>query len=123
MDAVFSISPQQFAQLSGLSIATIRRRIRDGSLPAIQIGGFRTRWLVPIAAVQRLNSAGTGDAIGSVTPPSDSRMPAEYPDSAVADADRALDADPKPAHQPPGSATRPSGPRPKWMATDPTQNP
>ena len=41
----FSIA--EFAELSGLSISTVRRRLRDGSLPIVQPGGPRTRVLVP----------------------------------------------------------------------------
>ena len=41
------LSPQQFACLSGLSNATVRRYLADGRLPKIQPGGQRCRVLIP----------------------------------------------------------------------------
>lgn len=40
------LSVQEFCELTGLSHATVRRRICDGSLPVWQPGGRRTRVLI-----------------------------------------------------------------------------
>jgi len=45
---------RQFSQIAHLSEATIRRRIRDGSLPFVQPGGKRTKILIPADAFCRL---------------------------------------------------------------------
>jgi hypothetical protein len=45
------ISPAEFAARSGLSVVTVRRRVRDRSLPAVQPGGPRTRVLIPVDAL------------------------------------------------------------------------
>ena len=42
-----SVSPQEFARLSGLSLATVRRYLSDGRLPSVQPGGRRCRVLIP----------------------------------------------------------------------------
>lgn len=42
---------RQFSLASPLSEATIRRRIRDGSLPFVQPGGKRTKILIPADAL------------------------------------------------------------------------
>ena len=46
------LSPAEFSRLSGLSRATVYRRIRDRSLPSAQPGGPRTRVLIPIDALR-----------------------------------------------------------------------
>jgi excisionase family DNA binding protein len=46
------LTPAQFAQRAGLSLATVRRRIRDGSLPTYQPGGPRTAIRVPASALR-----------------------------------------------------------------------
>jgi excisionase family DNA binding protein len=48
------LSLAQFSTYSGLSQSTLRRRIRDGSLPAIQPGGPGTRLVIPRDALDRL---------------------------------------------------------------------
>lgn len=40
-----TITIEELAKLSGLSLSTLRRRVADGSLPVIQPGGHRTRML------------------------------------------------------------------------------
>jgi len=47
-------SPEQFSAASGLSIATIRRYLRDRKLPFVQPGGPRGRILIPADALARL---------------------------------------------------------------------
>lgn len=51
----FSIA--EFSSLKGLSESTIRRRIRDRSLPYFQPGGSGTKILIPADALQRDDSA------------------------------------------------------------------
>ncbi|WP_020471427.1 winged helix-turn-helix domain-containing protein [Zavarzinella formosa] len=50
-DAEF-LSPAEYARRSGLSKATVSRRLKDGSLPRLQPGGPGTRVLIPAAALQ-----------------------------------------------------------------------
>lgn len=45
------VSPEEFAALTGLSIATVRRRIKASQLPVIQPGGKRTRVLIRVDAL------------------------------------------------------------------------
>ncbi|WP_423785779.1 helix-turn-helix domain-containing protein [Gimesia maris] len=40
------LSPEEFAQFSGLSLPTIHRYLKSGHLPFIQPGGFRCRILI-----------------------------------------------------------------------------
>jgi len=48
------LSIPQFAALSQLSMSTIRRRLRDGSIPFSQPGGKRTKILIPQKALTEL---------------------------------------------------------------------
>jgi len=50
-DTVDSLPVDEFARRSSMSISTIRRRIRDGSLPAWQPGGPGTRLLIPVTCL------------------------------------------------------------------------
>lgn len=45
------LSPEQFSILSSLSIATVRRYVRAGKLPHIQLAGPRGRILIPSNAL------------------------------------------------------------------------
>lgn len=81
-------SPDEFARRTGLSIATVRRRLADGSIPSIQPGGHRTRVLIPVSALQ-------APPIGQ--PPSASSPGADTDDSSVPER-------PRPRR----------GPRPRW---------
>lgn len=47
------LSPAEFAALSPLSESTVRRRIKDGSIPTFQPGGPGTRILIPRDALER----------------------------------------------------------------------
>lgn len=58
-------SPMEFARLTGLSLSTVHRRIRDKSLPVLQLGGPRTAIRIPRAALLRAHE-----------PPSSSEPPA-----------------------------------------------
>jgi excisionase family DNA binding protein len=44
---------QEFARLSRLSESTIRRRVRDSSLPAVQMGGRGKKLLIPADALEQ----------------------------------------------------------------------
>ena len=46
------LSPWEFSQQSGLSIASVRRYLRDGKLPFAQPGGPRGRILMPADALR-----------------------------------------------------------------------
>ena len=50
----------EVAALLRCSEPTIRRRIRDGSLPAVQLGGAGSAVRIPRAAFERLNQATKG---------------------------------------------------------------
>lgn len=45
------VSPARFSELSGLSLATVHRRLADGSIPKKQYGGKRCRILIPLSAL------------------------------------------------------------------------
>ena len=51
-----NLSPAEFAEWSGLSESTVRRRIKDGSIDSEQLGGFRKRIFIPMDAPQRSHS-------------------------------------------------------------------
>lgn len=44
---------KEFSQTTGLSQSTIRRRVKDGSIKVIQLGGKRCRILFPIQALEQ----------------------------------------------------------------------
>ncbi len=44
-------SPAEFAELSGFSLSTVHRRLADGSLPRLQLGGKRCRISIPRSAL------------------------------------------------------------------------
>lgn len=52
-------SPKEFSLRSGLSLATIYRHLRNGSLPFVQLGGFRHRILIPCDALDQIRQATT----------------------------------------------------------------
>ena len=90
MDAEY-LSPDEFSQLSGLSIATVRRYLRAGRLPHVQPAGSHGRILIPRDALDRLADP----------PPRD--LPPSTPTS------------PSMAAPP----NRPRGPRPRWQSSNP----
>ena len=53
------LTVEQFVAESGLSAATVRRRIKDGSLPVLQPGGKRTAVRISRSALEpsRITSA------------------------------------------------------------------
>jgi hypothetical protein len=86
------LSPREVAKLTGFGIATIRRRLADGSLPKFQPGGPGTRIGVEPTALVATNSirAACGPAAAS-------SQPLPVPRTRAAD------------------ATRLAGPQPRWM--------
>ena len=46
------VSLKEFSAISRLSVSTLRRRIKDGSLPFRQLGGRRCRLLIPSNALE-----------------------------------------------------------------------
>ncbi|MGI0014573.1 MAG: helix-turn-helix domain-containing protein [Nitrososphaera sp.] len=49
------LSPRDVAQITGLGISTVRKYIRDRTIPARKLGG---RWLISTIALQTLLDAG-----------------------------------------------------------------
>ena len=78
------------AAILGVSVSTVRRRIRDGSLPCLQLGGRGHRICIPHDAL--------------IVPSRRERMGSDEP---AEPADRSLDH----MHQ----AERLPGPAPRWM--------
>jgi hypothetical protein len=78
------ISLAQLSAISGLSASTLRRRIKDGSLPVIQPGGRRSRLLFrrdvldTLSAVAR-EATSTSASSGEETPGDDPTIPAVQP--------------------------------------------
>lgn len=83
------VSPQEFAELSGLSLSTVHRYLKSGRIEFVQPGGPRSRILISRHALQKK----TPEADKGGTPG----------DSTSADTDK----------QPV------SGPRPRWMKKNP----
>lgn len=81
---------KDFVDLSGLSESTIRRRVRDGTLAAVQIGGKGKKLLFPIDALERMDSNVSSELPG---PNSDCSGPSKNTGA---------------------PAEIPSGPRPRW---------
>lgn len=86
------LSPLEFSQASGLSLATVHRYLRSNKLPHLQPGGRRGRILIPVDALEMASSA---------APETPSDGPITAPE--------------EPAHiQQPETPARLSGPRPRW---------
>ena len=47
-------SIKEFAKRSGMSISTVRRRIKDGSLPIVQLGGPSCLLTIPADALRQI---------------------------------------------------------------------
>lgn len=47
-----------FAKIAGLSQSTVRRRIKDGSIAALQPGGPGTAWRIPADLTKAFRGAG-----------------------------------------------------------------
>lgn len=56
---------KEFTLQSRLSASTVRRRVRDGSLPFIQVGGKGKKLLFPADALVRVRNQ-TASAVGAV---------------------------------------------------------
>ena len=99
MDARRYLSVQEFKQVSGLSLATIRRYLKSGKLPFRQLSGPRSRVLIPMDALDILCQ--------STQPPITLPLPT--------DADCTLGGNSK-------GAPHLSGPRPKWQRSRAAQS-
>jgi hypothetical protein len=86
------VSPLEFSQLSGLSLATVHRYLKKGKLPSVQPSGRRGRILIPADALERC-----GNTTLEAAHPEQTTLPTAKPGAA-----------PSP---------RPSGPRPRWTRT------
>jgi hypothetical protein len=67
------VSIPEFARRSGFSHSTIRRRLRDGSLPRFQPGGPGTRIVIPLSALHSNAPAPEAAESGSVAVPTAER--------------------------------------------------
>lgn len=86
------LSPEEAAKYTGFKIATIRRRLKDGTIPKYQPGGKGTRVAIPRSAL-------SVDAL--VRKPTDSAVTAPIESTAS-----------------PNSQNRRSGPAPRWLRDD-----
>ena len=86
------LSPQEFSELSGLSLATVRRYLRSGRLPSRQPAGHRGRILIPADALELVIVA---------TPPVETSQAPAAPSTPA-------------TTRPPVTPARPPGPRPRW---------
>ena len=86
------LSPQEFSELSGLSLSTVRRYLRNGRLPYRQPAGRRGRILIPAAALELSSAA---------TPPGETSQARAAPSTPA-------------TTLPPVTPARPPGPRPRW---------
>lgn len=82
------VSVDEFAQLSGLSLKTVWRRLGDGTLPKFQPGGPGTRVTIPLEAAFGLIASNPSSATQSDIPQCD---------------------------HPPESRTKIPGPKPHWL--------
>jgi len=73
------VSPQEFSAISGLSLATVYRRLRDGSLPSIQLGPKKSRVLISLDAAERLVSAAPNAGDPSLPPSDEAPKPISGP--------------------------------------------
>jgi hypothetical protein len=51
MSAQDHLSPKQFSDRTGLALKTVYRRVNDGTLPRVQLGGRHHRILIPVDAL------------------------------------------------------------------------
>src|SRR5262245_20109401 len=66
------LSIEEYSLHCGLSIPTIRRRVRDGSIPSMQPGGARHKILIPIDALKSPDTPAPGPSV-SVPPTASSK--------------------------------------------------
>jgi excisionase family DNA binding protein len=67
MSAQDHLSPKQFSDRTGLSLKTVYRRLHDGTLPRVQLGGRHHRILIPVVALALLTP---GKATSTTVEPS-----------------------------------------------------
>lgn len=113
-----ALTINQLQQATGLSISTLRRRVKDGSLPVIQAGGRGKKLLFPVTVLEELCLRGGVQSNASMQPTRSTsddagrgrrysaaeQFRAEHTDGQIEGAFAG------------GSITRPeSGPIPNWM--------
>lgn len=94
------VSPREAADILGVSLSTIHRRLSDGTLPRIQHGGTGKKIVIPFSAL-----SATADLPKSA---SISGAPLEHP----------MESGDKPDKSQAASSCRLPGPRLKWNGTD-----
>lgn len=72
---------QEYARLASVSLATVRRRVQDGSLPAWQPGGHRTAVRIPVAALTMASTPSATDTPGDPPVVTTSRAVSRRPPS------------------------------------------
>jgi excisionase family DNA binding protein len=75
------LSPEQFSERTGLSIATVRRYLRAGKLTHVQPAGFRGRVLIPVDALTHLTVQPGAEPSSPATAPSGGGRQADAPPS------------------------------------------
>jgi hypothetical protein len=98
LDVVQLLSPKEFGQVARMSLSTVRRRLAEGALPAIQLGGPGTMWQIDLAEFLRRIASATG--INTSLP--------QQPCTESTDPESEADAVRQPK----------SGPLPLWMVRD-----
>ncbi|OWK39761.1 helix-turn-helix domain-containing protein [Fimbriiglobus ruber] len=63
-------SPTEFSRRSGLSVVTVRRYLRSGLLPFVQLGGRRHCILIPCDAIERFQLPSTAQPSAEADPSS-----------------------------------------------------
>jgi len=71
------LSPEAFSRSSGISIATVRRRIADGTLPVVQLGGPKHRILIARDALihRKTIASNPAESAGNDAPPKSVNAP------------------------------------------------
>jgi len=102
------LSINQLAAVTGLSVSTLRRRVKEGVLTAVQLGGRGKKLLFASSAVHQFCQAGADEGEETDRPGSGSAMSADKPSVAAGS--------PEDAGAPDHSPTRPiNGRIPQWM--------
>lgn len=95
------VSPIEFGKIAGLSLATVRRYVKEGRLPSLQPGGKRCRVLIPRSALGIDSSRADGLAATSGTDLDDADGQSAF-EARIANDEHVHDL---------------SGPKPRWMKT------
>ena len=103
---------REFVRHFGLSESTVRRRVRDGSLSAVQVGGKGKKILLRVDALERTNNTTANAAVCPAAAPVDAL---EQTNSTTASARIEDQSEQTPLTPSTGTPTEPRpGPRPRW---------